>query len=81
MLQVLFEDLKYKNYPFEWVYEGVAPALLTEVVKRQKGMPITLACLYWLVVSKTCGLQLDMVHKLPPSAAVPKGAWRPVISP
>jgi hypothetical protein len=40
---VLFRQAKLRNAPFEWVYDGLAPALLPAVLAKAKGMPLSLA--------------------------------------
>ncbi|GBF98489.1 hypothetical protein Rsub_11699 [Raphidocelis subcapitata] len=35
--------LKFKFEPFEWVYDGLSPALLPHVLDRRKGAPLALA--------------------------------------
>lgn len=49
--EVFFKQNKFRIYPHEWVYDGLDPLCLTKVVVNRKGMPITLACLYWLITS------------------------------
>ena len=42
----LFKRLRFKHKPVEWVYDGLAPLLLPDVLRRRKGVPLTLAILY-----------------------------------
>ncbi|KAG2484317.1 hypothetical protein HYH03_016859 [Edaphochlamys debaryana] len=44
--QELFQVHKFKYAPVEWVYDGVAPALLPYVLRRRRGVPLSLAVLY-----------------------------------
>ncbi|KAG2436490.1 hypothetical protein HXX76_006790 [Chlamydomonas incerta] len=45
----LFHELKFKHEPVEWVYDGLAPALLPQVITRRRGVPLSLAVLYCAV--------------------------------
>ena len=55
MLQVLFEDLRFKERPFEWVYEGLQPLELAHVLEARVGPSLTLAAL-WSCVAGACRL-------------------------
>ncbi|GLI68291.1 hypothetical protein VaNZ11_012652 [Volvox africanus] len=50
--KVLFHQLKFRHEPVEWVYDGLAPALLPQVVKRRRGIPLSLAILYCCVARR-----------------------------
>lgn len=78
--QVLFRQLKFRNYPFEWVYDGLDPALLHKVVDRRKGMPLTLGALY-LMVGARLGIPLEMKGQPPPSIQLPTGPHFPLSAP
>ncbi|GIL86291.1 hypothetical protein Vretimale_13717 [Volvox reticuliferus] len=84
--QVLFHHLKFRHEPVEWVYDGLAPALLPQVVKRRRGIPLSLAILY-CSVARRLGVSAAPVkaasggapgisegpatlHNLPPEVAV-----------
>ena len=72
MLQVLFEDLKFKERPFEWVYEGLQPLELPHVLKARVGPSLTLAAL-WSCVAGACRLS-HIIVPVPqggPAAAPP----------
>ena len=56
-LQVVRQDLKFRQEPFEWVYDGLKPLLLDEVLTSQKGMHISLAAVY-TATGRRLGLQL-----------------------
>eukprot|EP00198_Chlamydomonas_reinhardtii_P010478 XP_001699815.1 predicted protein [Chlamydomonas reinhardtii] len=45
----LFYELKFRHEPVEWVYDGLAPALLPQVITRRRGVPLSLAVLYCAV--------------------------------
>ena len=71
MLQVLFEDLKFKERPFEWVYEGLQPLELPHVLEARVGPSLTLAAL-WSCVAGACRLS-HVIVPVPqggPAAAV-----------
>jgi len=59
-VQVLFQQAKLRNAPFEWVYDGLAPALLPQVLQRSKGMPLSLA-LVAAAVGRRLGMQLQLL--------------------
>lgn len=58
--QVLFKEAKLKNAPFEWVYDGLAPALLPQVLQRGKGMPLSLA-LVAAGVARRLGVRVQLL--------------------
>lgn len=67
--QVLYEDTKLRADPFEWVYEGLAPMLLSDVLQRRSGAPAALA-IAAAAVGRRVGLPL-----LPlPAAPIEAGA-------
>ena len=71
MLQVLFEDLNFKERPFEWVYEGLQPLELPHVLNARVGPSLTLAAL-WSCVAGACRLS-HVIVPVPqggPAAAV-----------
>lgn len=88
--KVLFQQAKLRNAPFEWVYDGLAPALLPQVLQRSKGMPLSLA-LVAAAVGRRLGMQLQLLcapegtgpttasgpllqQQLPPEVAARQGA-------
>lgn len=53
--QVVRQSHGFKTKPFEWLYEGLQPLLLPDVLARKWGIPLSLAVLY------TCiGLRLGV---------------------
>jgi regulator of sirC expression with transglutaminase-like and TPR domain len=58
--QVMFKQAKLRNAPFEWVYDGLAPALLPQVLQRRKGMPLALA-LVAAAVARRLGIQMQLL--------------------
>ena len=74
--QVLFRQLKFRNYPFEWVYDGLDPALLHKVVYRRKGMPLSLGSLCVLVGARL-GIFLEMKGQPTPPIQLPAGCPPP----
>lgn len=45
LAQTLFEHLRFRHDPYEWVYQGFAPLLLPDVVTN-KCAPATPVCMY-----------------------------------
>jgi hypothetical protein len=58
--QVLFKQARLRNTPFEWVYDGLAPALLPQVLERSKGMPLSLA-LVAAAVARRLGVRMQLL--------------------
>lgn len=56
----IFSTLKMKHETVEWVYDGVSPGLLPEVLAKRKGVPFSLALVYYLVVQRL-GIVAEMV--------------------
>lgn len=57
---MLFKHAKLRNAPFEWVYDGLAPALLPQVLQRGKGMPLSLA-LVAAGVARRLGVKVQLL--------------------
>jgi hypothetical protein len=57
---VLFKQLRFRYEPVEWVYDGLAPVLLPEVLQRRKGIPLSL-CLVVVAVGARLGMPLQLV--------------------
>jgi hypothetical protein len=57
---VLFKQLRFRCEPVEWVYDGLAPVLLPEVLQRRKGIPLSL-CLVVVAVGMRLGMPLRLV--------------------
>ena len=57
LAEVLYRQHRLRYEPFEWVYDGLQPLLLPEVLKRRKGAPIVLAGLA-AAVGRRLGLPL-----------------------
>jgi regulator of sirC expression with transglutaminase-like and TPR domain len=57
---VLVDELKYKERPLEWAYEGLAPLLLKDVLRSKRGISFSLAVLF-SCVSRRLGLCLTPV--------------------
>lgn len=60
-MQVLFEKHKFRQTPFEWVYDGLSPVLLHDVLESRKGLSIVLAMIY-VIVAKPFGHELAMAR-------------------
>ncbi len=67
-MQVLFEQHRFRQTPFEWVYDGLSPVLLADVLDSRKGLSIVLATIY-VLVGTDVGLTLTMAPV--PRAVVP----------
>lgn len=67
-MQVLFEQHRFRQTPFEWVYDGLSPVLLADVLASRKGLSIVLATIY-VLVGRDVGLTLAMAPV--PRAVVP----------
>lgn len=39
----IYKDMKFKYEPFEWLYEGLDPILVSHLLQRKKGTPASLA--------------------------------------
>lgn len=44
--QVLFEKHKFRQKPFEWVYDGLSPVMLQDVLESHSGLSVILATIY-----------------------------------
>lgn len=69
-MQVLVEELKYIERPFEWAYEGLGPLLLRDVLETRRGISLSLTILF-SCIARRLGLSLtpvpvSQIGKLPP---------------
>jgi Transglutaminase-like superfamily len=64
-VQVLFQKHKFRQAPFEWVYDGLSPVLLPDVLQTHKGLCIVLSMLYIMVAAP---LNIDLVMMRVPQA-------------
>lgn len=64
--QVLFEKHKFRQKPFEWVYDGLSPVLLQDVLESRSGLSILLATIY---VSVAAHLNINLVMTPVPKTA------------
>ena len=55
--QVVHKKHRIRFEPFEWVYDGLKPLLLPDILQTRKGMSHSLAALY-CCVARRAGLQL-----------------------
>lgn len=78
-LQLLFKKHKFRQTPFEWVYDGLSPVLIHDVLKSRKGLCIVLATIY-VVVAAPLGLQLAMA-RVPEPAHAESLAGEAVVAP
>jgi hypothetical protein len=65
-VQVLYRRRRLRHEPFEWVYDGLQPLWLADVVRRRKGSPAALA-----VLAAAVGRRADV--PLLPVPAAPQG--------
>jgi len=42
-VEIIYKDMKFKYEPFEWLYEGLDPILVSHLLQRKKGTPASLA--------------------------------------
>eukprot|EP00877_Chromochloris_zofingiensis_P009573 jgi/Chrzof1/486/Cz01g17160.t1 len=56
----LFGTLRFKYEPVEWVYEGLSPLLLPDVLDRRTGIPLSLALVY-AAVAERLGVPVELV--------------------
>eukprot|EP00775_Hariotina_reticulata_P004608 gene4608-4862_t len=72
--QVLFQEHKLRCDPFEWVYDGLAPLLLPDVLQTRKGIPLSLS-LITAAVARRLDLPLQLLcaeHTQMPGTALGK---------
>lgn len=71
--KVLFEKHKFRQKPFEWVYDGLSPVLLHDVLESRSGLSILLATIYVSVaahLSPRYYLVMAPVPKTPNAASL-----------
>ena len=61
VLQVLFRDKRLKQEPYEWVYDGLQPLMVSDVLRTGKGMALSLALIY-AFVARRLGLALGLIR-------------------
>jgi Transglutaminase-like superfamily len=66
-VQALFVKRKFRQAPFEWVYDGLSPVLLPDVLHSHKGLCVVLSMLY-ILVAAPLGVDLVMMRVAPPAA-------------
>jgi len=64
---LLYQHLKLKHEPIEWVYDGLAPLMLQEVLHRRKGAPLALALIAACLCTRL-GVPATIVRATPGSA-------------
>jgi Transglutaminase-like superfamily len=52
MAQVLFQQRRFRQEPVEWVYDGLAPAMLPDVVTSGKGITLMMAIVFACVAQR-----------------------------
>lgn len=66
-VQALFVKRKFRQAPFEWVYDGLSPVLLPDVLHSHKGLCIVLSMLY-IIVAAPFGIDFAMMRVVQPAA-------------
>eukprot|EP01025_Chloroclados_australasicus_P009023 TRINITY_DN1341_c0_g1_i2.p1 TRINITY_DN1341_c0_g1~~TRINITY_DN1341_c0_g1_i2.p1 ORF type:complete len:415 (+),score=24.66 TRINITY_DN1341_c0_g1_i2:109-1245(+) len=44
---MFFEEYNFRTPPFEWVYDGLAPLIIADVMKNRKGLPFSVGIIIW----------------------------------
>ena len=57
---------KFRQAPFEWVYDGLSPVLLPDVLQSHKGLCIVLSMLY-IIIAAPLGIDLAMMRVVQPA--------------
>lgn len=60
LLQTLFHKKRFRQDPFEWVYEGLDPLNLVAVLQTSKGISLSLAVLY-ISIARQLGIPMSMM--------------------
>lgn len=71
----VFSELKLKHETVEWVYDGVSPGLLPAVLAKRKGVPFSIALVYYLIAQRL-GLAAELVPASPRQSSTASGGWR-----
>lgn len=53
--------MRFREEPYEWVYEGLKPLLLSDVARSRRGMSLSLAVLC-CAVARRLGVPLALVR-------------------
>jgi len=59
-LQTLFHKARFRQDPFEWVYEGLSPLDMLDVLTSGKGISLTLATTF-AGVSRELGIPMSLM--------------------
>lgn len=59
-LQTLFHKGRFRQEPYEWVYDGLKPLDIMDVLETNKGISLTLAVSF-LGVARHLGIPMSMV--------------------
>ena len=60
LLQTLFHKKRFRQDPFEWVYEGLDPLNILAVLQTSKGISLTLAVLY-VTIARQLGVPMSIM--------------------
>lgn len=66
-MQALFEKHNFRQAPFEWVYDGLSPVMLPDVLSSHKGLCIVLSMLC-IIVAAPLGIDLAMMRVPQPAS-------------
>jgi len=59
-LQTLFHKARFRQDPFEWVYEGLSPLDMLDVLTSGKGISLTLATTF-AGVARELGIPMSLL--------------------
>jgi len=62
-LQTLFQKARFRQDPFEWVYQGLQPLNMLDVLRSGKGISLTLAAIF-AGVARQLGVPVSLVPVL-----------------
>lgn len=66
---MLFHKGRFRQEPYEWVYDGLKPLDMVDVVDTNKGISLTLAVSF-LGIARHLGIPMSMVP-IPEGTATP----------
>ena len=59
-MQRLFHKGRFRQEPYEWVYDGLKPLDIMDVLQTQKGISLSLSVIF-LGVARQLGIPMSMV--------------------
>ena len=60
VLQTLFHKGRFRQEPYEWVYDGLKPLDMMDVLQTNKGISLTLAVSF-LGIARHLGIPMSMI--------------------